>query len=136
MIAKYGHFLGAFLWISGIFAAIKAAKLYQADQIAGRLDAGRIPKELRPVFVFAIRMGIGLTWLGGIAMLVEQPAWLSGSWLHVKLLGVAWILALSVILERRAKQWTAGEIITLPAWLRSTGKILIIVLALAVFKPF
>ncbi len=136
LLLKFVHYLGMFLWITGIFAWLKGMKIFMQQQQDDRLERREILPAIRPVYIFASHLGASLTLIGGIGMLILNPGFLSQPWVHAKLLLVAGIVVITAIQYRKAQLWAQDGEITLPWWLRITGKLLIVILLLAVFRPF
>ena len=136
------HIVGVVVWFAGLFYLVRlfiyhveTAELAPELQQPFRDQYSLMEKRLAniittPGMVVAVSMAIGL--------LVAQPSWLHQSWMHAKLLFVAFLLGYHWLCYRLMGQLQRGECNWSGRQLRALNELptllLVIVVLLVVFK--
>lgn len=136
LVFKTAHFVGLLLWTSGFFVWVKSIKIFAALEAEGKLERATVLPTLKPVHIFALHLGMGITLLGGFGMLGMNPEIAKGGWIHAKLALIAVLIALTIMMTRKSKAIAAGAPIEMNSFYCSAGKILVVIVILAVFRPF
>lgn len=135
-LARFIHFLGLLLWVSGLFVVLKSARIFLRLQARDAYTQGEVLPVLRPAYIFASHLGMALAWLGGLTMLYYNQPVVQQGWMRAKLLLLLALSAITCMEYRLAQRWSAGENLRIPWWMRLVDGLLILIVALAVFRPF
>ena len=139
---KTFHIIGVVVWFAGLFYLVRlfiyhveAAEHEQPIRAAFEQQYGLMERRLAniittPGMVVAVSCAVGL--------LVVNPSWLQQSWMHAKLLFVAFLLGYHWLCYRLMRQLQRGECGWSGRQLRALNELptllLVIVVLLVVFK--
>jgi putative membrane protein len=112
LISKAVHFIGFVAWFAGLFYLIRlyiyhveALGKEQPDRMILSTQFTIMEKRL---FAIIVRPAMLLTFIGGITMLIINPAYLEQGWLHFKLLLVIILAGFSEYSQRFIKKLEQG----------------------------
>lgn len=102
------HILGFVFWVGGLLVTTTVLALHTQQEA----PESRLPLEHLEVKLLKgmAHPGAAVTVLAGLAVVWIQPGYLREHWLHAKLFLVAILMALDLIVYRRAKAFHKGEI--------------------------
>lgn len=135
LLGRFAHFLGLLLWVSGLFAILKSLRIFVRLQQRGAYAAQDVLPVLRPAYRFAAQLGMILAWIGGLAMVQLNPALRAQPWLHAKLVLLSILSIITVLEFRLAGRLSRGDDLRIPWWVRLVDPLLVVLVALAVFRP-
>ena len=124
-------------WMAALFYL---PRLFVYHAMTGNKEtAGTFVIMERKLMIMA-HIGATLTWIFGLWLLGETPAWLTQGWMHIKLLLVTGLLVYHFVCMRLMKTFAAGKNQRSHKWYRWFNEIPIVVLlaivALVELKPF
>lgn len=136
LLGRFVHFLGLLLWVSGLFVFLKSVRIFVRLQMRGVYSSEDAAPVLRPAYRFASHMGMGLAWLGGLAMLRTNVGLWQQGWMQAKLTLLLGLSLITVLEYRQALRWQRGGSPSVAPWMRLVDPLLILIVLLAVFRPF
>lgn len=133
---KAFHVIAVVTWFAGLFY-LPRLYVYHA-QAADPIGIQRFEIMERRLFAI-MTIGATLTVLFGGLMLIESPGYLQMTWLKVKLLFVALVIAYHVYCYKLMRDFAAQRNTRSAKWLRLFNELpallLIVIVILAVVKP-
>ncbi len=131
------HIFGIVFWIGGLLIVTQVLAMHSTEEsMEGRRAFERLEvKLLRGI----AHPGAAIAVIAGIVILSLEPNHLHQHWFHAKLLLVAILIALDLVVYRRAKQINMGEKLTRGHFMMLHGAISLIflgILVLVMIKPF
>ncbi len=139
---KAVHIIGFVAWFAGIFYLVRLF-VYHAEALEKPLDQREILTAQylimeRRLLNIIMRPAMLITFIGGIAMLILNTAYLQQGWMHVKLLLVLLLAGYSEGCNRIIKKLDKGETPMTPLQFRLYNEVptvfLIFIVLLAVFR--
>ena len=124
-------------WMAALFYL---PRLFVYHAMTGNKEtAGTFVIMERKLMIMA-HIGAALTWIFGLWLLWETPAWLGQGWMHLKLFLVTGLLVYHLASMRLMKTFARGENQRSHRWYRWFNEIPILILlavvALVELKPF
>lgn len=119
------HLLGMVLWIGGLFAALLALSAAQ-------------PALARRGLRTLAHPGAAVTVVAGILLVWVNPVWMRQGWLHAKLALVVVLIVLDLVMTRALRTGAPGppDAGRVRLWHSTVGIVFVVILFLAVLKPF
>ena len=136
------HVVGFVSWFAGLFYWLRIfvylAEAQRREEPARAILREQFTKMERRVYAIIVRPGAGITLVGGIGMLVGNPAYLSLGWLQLKLALVAGLLGFQAYAKTYIAAVEAGEREARPERLRMMNEVptvfLLVIVLLAVLR--
>ena len=139
---KTFHIIGAVVWFAGLFYLVRlfiyhveAAEQEQPIRAAFEQQYGLMERRLANIITTP---GMAVAVSCAVGLLVVNPSWLQQSWMHAKLLFVAFLLGYHWLCYRLMGQLQRGECNWSGRQLRALNELptllLVIVVLLVVFK--
>ena len=139
---KTFHIIGVVVWFAGLFYLVRlfiyhveAAEQEQPIQAAFEQQYGLMERRLANIITTP---GMAVAVSCAVGLLVVNPSWLQQSWMHAKLLFVAFLLGYHWLCYRLMGQLQRGECSWSGRQLRALNELptllLVIVVLLVVFK--
>jgi putative membrane protein len=133
---KAFHVVAVVTWFAGLFY-LPRLYVYHADA-KDLISMQRFDIMERRLFAI-MSIGAAASILFGLAMLIESPAYLAMTWLRVKLLFVALLIAYHAYCYKRLRDFAAQRNKRSARWLRGFNELpsllLVGIVILAVIKP-
>jgi putative membrane protein len=139
---KTFHIIGVVVWFAGLFYLVRlfiyhveAAEQEQPVRAAFEKQYGLMERRLANIITTP---GMAVAVVCAVGLLVVNPSWLQQSWMHAKLLFVAFLLGYHWLCYRLMGQLERGECAWSGRQLRALNELptllLVIVVLLVVFK--
>jgi putative membrane protein len=139
---KTFHIIGVVVWFAGLFYLVRlfiyhveAAEQEQPVRAAFEKQYGLMERRLANIITTP---GMAVALVCAVGLLVVNPSWLQQSWMHAKLLFVAFLLGYHWLCYRLMGQLERGECAWSGRQLRALNELptllLVIVVLLVVFK--
>ena len=139
---KTFHIIGVVVWFAGLFYLVRlfiyhveAAEQEQPVQAAFEKQYGLMERRLANIITTP---GMAVAVVCAVGLLIVNPSWLQQSWMHAKLLFVAFLLGYHWLCYRLMGQLERGECAWSGRQLRALNELptllLVIVVLLVVFK--
>ena len=139
---KTFHIIGVVVWFAGLFYLVRlfiyhveAAEQEQPVRAAFEKQYGLMERRLTNIITTP---GMAVALVCAVGLLVVNPSWLQQSWMHAKLLFVAFLLGYHWLCYRLMGQLERGECAWSGRQLRALNELptllLVIVVLLVVFK--
>ena len=142
LYVKAAHVVGFVAWFAGLFYWLRIF-VYLAEADAREEPARAVlweqfAKMERRVYAIIVRPAAGITLVGGIGMLVVNPAYLQLGWLQLKLALVAGLLGFQAYAKTYVAALETGEHAARPERLRMMNEVptvfLLVIVLLAVLR--
>ena len=139
---KTFHIIGVVVWFAGLFYLVRlfiyhveAAEQEQPVRAAFEKQYGLMERRLANIITTP---GMAVAVVCAVGLLIVNPSWLQQSWMHAKLLFVAFLLGYHWLCYRLMGQLERGECAWSGRQLRALNELptllLVIVVLLVVFK--
>lgn len=134
---KSFHIIFMVTWFAGLFYL---PRLFVYHAICNSAETSATLKVMERKLLIMTHLGGALTWLFGIALIVQTPAWLQMGWLHVKLTLVLILVAYHLVCWRLVGTFAHDKNRHSHVWYRWFNEVpvlfLIAIVLLAILKPF
>lgn len=105
--ALVAHIIGVVMWVGGLLAASRALALHLRETSAdGQAALARLERKLMRGLAHP---GAAVAVLGGVALMVIQPAYLQQGWMHAKLGLVILLIVADLWFTFRLRAFHAGR---------------------------
>jgi len=133
---KTFHIVFMVTWFAGLFYL---PRLFVYSAMNSTPETESTLKVMRRKLMIMTHIGGSLTWLFGLALLIQTPVWLEQGWMHVKLLLVLLLTAYHFYCLGLNKAFATGNNRHSHRWYRWFNEVptilLIGIVALVVLKP-
>ena len=134
---KSFHIIFVVTWFAGLFY-LPRLFVYHAAATDAQVQQTLAIMERK--LMIMTHIGGSLSWLFGLLLVAQTPAWLAQEWMHIKLLLVLFLTAYHLYCLKLVSLFAAGENRRNHRWYRWFNEIptviLIAVVLLVVLKPF
>ena len=134
---KSFHVIFMVTWFAGLFY-LPRLFVYHAMSDSGEVQATL--KVMQRKLMIMTHLGGSLTWLFGLLLLLQTPAWMGQGWFHAKLALVLLLSAYHLYCVRIVRQFAADQNRRSHTWYRWFNELptlaLLGVVILVVVKPF
>jgi len=134
---KSFHVIFMVTWFAGLFY-LPRLFVYHAMSESGEVQATL--KVMQRKLMIMTHLGGSLTWLFGLLLLAQTPAWMGQGWFHAKLALVLLLSAYHLYCMRLVRQFAADQNRRSHTWYRWFNELptlaLLGVVILVVVKPF
>jgi len=138
LLIKALHLISIVAWFAGLFY-LPRLYVYHCQAHGDEAKAMLATME-RKLLRYIMNPAMIATWAFGITLLVMNPAWMQGGWLHAKLTLVVLLSIYHMSLARYRRQLADGRCTKSETFFRIYNEVptvvLIAVVLLAVLKPF
>lgn len=134
---KAFHIIFMVTWFAGLFYL---PRLFVYHAMTDNPETTKTLKVMERKLLIMMHLGGVLTWVFGIALIIQTPAWLQMGWLHAKLALVLILLAYHLMCWRMVGAFARDENQRSHVWYRWFNEVpvlfLIAIVLLAILKPF
>lgn len=134
---KAFHIVFMVTWFAGLFYLPRIFVYHAMTEDAATRETFKVMERKLMVMT---HLGGGLTWLFGILLIVNFPAYLQLGWLHAKLVGVLVLTGYHFTCWRLVKTFARDGNTRAHTWYRWFNEVpvlfLIAIVLLAILKPF
>ncbi len=139
---KWAHIVAVISWMAGILYLFRLF-IYHKERGQDEASIHSLLSTMEAkLYRIIVMPAMGVTWLAGLALLVMQPAFLKGGWMHGKFLLVILLTVVSVYAGRLKRALEAGAFQLVPSgralriWNEVPALLMVLIVGLVVFKPF
>ncbi len=138
---KWLHIVAVISWMAGILYLFR---LFIYHQERGQQETSihtLLTTMEGKLYRIIVMPGMGVTWLAGLGLLVLQPAFLKGGWMHGKFLFVLLLTLVTVYGGRLKRALEAQAFSRVPSgralriWNEVPALLMLVIVGLVVFKP-
>ncbi len=133
------HVLAMIAWMAGLFY-LPRLYVYHADVEEGSQAAELFKVMEVRLLRYIMNPALIVTWIGGLTLIVLNPAWLSEGWLHAKLLCVVLMTGAHGMMAKMRKTFAADANTKSSRYYRIFNEVptvlLIIIVTMVIWKPF
>lgn len=134
------HIIAVISWLAGVLYLYRLF-IYHAEWGTKSEDNHKMLAVMeRRLMYFITHPAMGIAWIAGIGMMVQNPLLMKQGWLHTKLLCVVLLTVVTIFASRLHRKFKNREAIAFSSkqlrFLNEVPTILmIIIVSLAVFRP-
>jgi putative membrane protein len=140
LLSKWLHIVAVISWMAGILYLLRLFVYHQEKGHASADVHNLLSLMERRLLYYITHPAMGVSWIAGLAMIVQQPVLMRGGWLHSKLALVLLLTGVTIYAGRLHKRLARGESVLSGKALRFLNELptilMIGIVGLVVLKPF
>jgi putative membrane protein len=138
---KWLHIVAVISWMGGILYLFRLFVYHQEQGQDVKTIHTLLSTMEAKLYRLIVMPAMGVTWLAGLAMLMLQPVFLKGGWMHSKFLLVLLLTVVTVYAGRLKRALERKDFNRVPSgralriWNEVPTLLMVIIVGLVVFKP-